>query len=499
MPPDEPASGSRSREARESMARQSRRGARLGIAVAALTQVGSIVATVFLARLLSPAEFGIIALTQSLLGFAQLLSISGVRAALVTRRSEVSLASDTYFWASAAMACVVWGGVTLLAPWVTGLLHQPDAAPYLVVLTGAFAMDLVAIIPMARLQRDLRFSSFYAAVLAGTLTYFVSQVGLAFAGFGAWSVVIGRVLDSAVALVLALCFARWLPRLRFGRRLLRQDAALTGGVTLNSSLVYVQRNVDYWVVSATLGGVALGTYYVAYVLPDLVRQRMAAISGPVLLPAYVRASDDKVKLSQAWQRSWLIQMFVGLPALCGIACLASPIVAVVFGPQWALAVTPMQILTIVTIADLHMGTVSIMAVARRRVWWNTRVGVVRAVSTLILTLAAAATVGTIVSVSIAVAVSAVIALAFQEATLSRNLGIGMRPILRPMATYIGLSIVMGSVVSGFLILAADWGSLPQMIVGVALGAGTYLGLGVLAFPRQVRPPLRDIRLIGLGR
>lgn len=478
---------------------RSRRGARIGILAGALTQVGSLVATIFLARLLTPADFGIIALSVSLLGLAQIFAISGIRAALVSRRSNLALASDTYFWLSLTMGLLVWAGVVLFAPWLTTLLDQPDAAPYLEVLTAAFVMDLIAIIPLAKLQREFRFSAFYAASLAGTFLYFIAQVALALAGLGAWSVIIGRLLDSGLALVTAAYLARWLPRLRFSRSILRDDARFTGGLTLNGAITYLQRNIDYWIVSAKLGGTALGIYYVAYVLPDLVRQRISAVSTPVLLPSYIQASQDEERLSRVWQRSWLVQMGLGLPALTGIACLAAPIVAVMFGPQWGAAALPMQVLTVVAIADIHMGTVSIMAVALRKVTWNSQVLAIRAVCTTVLAFSAAVIFGTLVSIAIGVALSAIFAMIFQEMTLSRNLHVEMKPIVRPLAAFATLAIIMSVVVTIFVVLTTAWPSLAQIVVGSAMGTATYFGVGVLVFPQQIRPLLRDLRLIGLGK
>ena len=345
----------------------------------------------------------------------------------------------------------------------------------------------------------MQFRAFYASLLAGALVYFVSEVVLAFAGLGAWSVIIGQVLDGVVTLGLVLVLSRWLPRLRFSRLLLREDAGFMGGVTLNWALTYVQANVDYWVVSGLLGGPLLGTYYIAYVLPNVVRQRLQSVTNSVLLPAYSSVQGDPKRLERVWQRTWLLQAGLGIPALLGVAALAAPIVAVFFGPQWSAAVAPMQILTIVALVDVHMNTVSVMAIARRRVLWNTGVVGIRAAATAAFAFAAASVFGTLTAVAWGVALASLLTLVVQESTASRFLGVGLRPILRPLMVYLVLAGLMAIAVAGLVHGTPEWRPLVQLAVGVALGVGVYLGLGSLIAGRYIRPLVGEVRGLAVGR
>ena len=478
---------------------RTRGGARLGALTLGMTQLGSVAATIVLARVLTPAEFGIIALAQSLLGAAKLFAVSGVRAAVVTRRDSVAEAASTYFWTSVGFATLVWVIVGAAAVPLTSVLGQPDAAPYVIVLAGAFFANFVSNVPMALLQRAMRFHAYYLALLAGSMVYFVSEIALAFAGFGAWSVIIGQVLDAVVTLVLAFILARWRPQLSFSRRLLSSDAGFMGGVTLNWGLTYLQRNLDYWIVSGVLGGPLLGVYYIAYVLPNVVRQRLTSVTAGVLLPAYASVQHDQERLERAWQRSWLVQAGLGVPALLGIAALAAPIVAVFFGPQWGAVVVPLQILTVVALVDVHMSTVGVIAVARRRVMWNTSVLAIRTVAMVAFALWAAVAVGTLTAVAWGVALAALVAMVVQEATTSRFLGVGLRPIVRPALTYLGLGVLMMVCVMALVQGTPEWHPIVQLVVGTLMGVAVYLGLGSIIASRYIRPLIGEVRLLVVGR
>ena len=137
--------------------RSTRRGVRSSLIAQMTTQLGSVVATVILARLLDPASFGILALAQSLLGAAALVSLTGVSAALITRKGDVLSAASTYFWLALIVGVMVVGFFALLAGPLTARLGQPAAAPYVTVLSVSFALEMLALVPNAILQRRFRF------------------------------------------------------------------------------------------------------------------------------------------------------------------------------------------------------------------------------------------------------------------------------------------------------------------------------------------------------
>ena len=433
--------------------RSTRRGVRSSLVAQLVTQLGSVAATVVLARLLDPAAFGIVALAQSLLGAAALLSLTGVAAALVTRKAGVDVAAATYFWLTLIIGVAVVGVFSLVAGPLTARLGQPEAAPYVAVLSTGFALEILAVVPNAILQRRFRFGWMNVSLVAGAGLYFVLEIVLAVAGWGAWAVVVGQVADSALGLVISAIGAGWLPRLRFSRQILRQDLRLTGGMSLVQVLGYVQKNADYWAVSSVLGGPALGIYYVAYVLPNVIRQRISTVLRQVMLPAYATSTSVE-ETGRLWRRTFPALAGVALPALIGSAAVAGPLVRVFFGDQWEGAVAPMRILTLATVVDLLIAAVGTMAIVHRRIRGNVIVAVVRAVSTVVLAFAAAQVWRSIVAVAWAVAISALLAVIVQELAVSRALGIGLGSIWRPLLGYVGLSLAMvGCIVVVAIVLA----------------------------------------------
>lgn len=477
-----------------------RGGLRLSLISQTVTQLGSIVATVILARVLTPGEFGLVAITQSVLGVTALVSLAGINAALVTRRDGVDRAASTFFLLAAALAVVSIGGAVLLATPLTAALGQREAGPYLATLSASFAADLLALVPLGLLQRYMRFGWLNGAQAAGAGVYFTGEIALALLGNGAWSVILAQVAGSVVTLVLAMVGARWVPRHRPDLGAVRGDIRLTAGLGFAQLLSYLQKNVDYWSVSRALGSSVLGVYYIAYVVPNILRLRVSTAMRQVLLPAFASA-PDRTSAAALWRQSLPLVFGVGVPALVGLAAVAPEVVAVFFGRRWGGAAAPLRVLTIATTLDLVMTSVAALATAQRLVRPYVLVLAVRAVATAVLSVAAVAVFGNATAVAWAVSVAAVIAFALQEVILSPPLQVPIASVWRPVAGYLALSALMGAAVLVTGRLLTEVGAQPwlTLLVAVLLGAGLYIGVGVRWAPSLLHPVVTEVRRVVLGR
>jgi PST family polysaccharide transporter len=458
-----------------------------------------VVATVLLARLLTPGDFGIVALAQSIMNIATLLGISGVNAALVTRKSQVQEAASSYFWLAALLGVCIALGFLLLARPIATALGQPAAGPYVAVLSISFAFSTLALVPNALLQRSFNFRWLNLSMAVGALTYFILEVVLAYRGWGAWAVVAGQVAGAFCTLSISLCSSRWLPRLHFSLADIRSDLRLTGGLGLGQILTYLDRNIDYWVVSHSVGGPALGVYYIAYVLPNIVRLRISTVVRQVILPAYAEVATV-AKTAELWRRTFPAVMGLGVPLLVGIAAVTQPLVATFFGSQWEQAVMPMRLLTLASLVDLLLTSVATLAIVHRLVRQYLLVLAFRTSSTALLTILAVAFWGSLTAVAGAILVSAVMTLVVQQIAIGRPLAVGLETIARPLATYCAFAIVMASGIE--LTLRSLDNGIPafvQLAVSALVGGFLYFGLGWLMAPRLLRPVMLDGLRLAAGR
>jgi PST family polysaccharide transporter len=177
------------------------------------------------------------------------------------------------------------------------------------------------------------------------------QLALAVAGMGAMAVAIGQVTSATIAFVAVMVCSHWRPTLEFRPSSLRGEMGYNAGMLGTSFATYLGKNVDYWFVGRVCGPTALGVYYVAFVLPNILRQRITTVAGAVMFPVFVRHQHDPAQLRRTYVESFGLHLMAGVPAMCGLSLVADDVVAVFFGSQWAAAGTLLAILSLAAAAE----------------------------------------------------------------------------------------------------------------------------------------------------
>jgi O-antigen/teichoic acid export membrane protein len=470
-------------------------GARWGVIAQVIQQVLSVLATMILARLLTPADFGVVTASVTVLQFVQLAFTLGWSAAIVRRREVDDAYLSSIFWVVTGMGTALATVMALGAPFLAGLSGIASAAPYVMVLGLSCIPGAALVVPHAILQRRLQLPATQVASIISFVAYFVVQVTLALLGAGAWAVVVGMVVQSSAQFAVLLVAARWLPRPVFHRRLIGEDFRLARGLLFNNGLTYGVRNADYVIVGHLLGAAALGSYYVAYVLPQILRLRVTWATGSVVFPVLARSQSDPERTQQVYVHTHLLLAWIGFPAMVGLAVLADPVVRVFFGPQWDAAVTPLRWLALVAMLEFVTYLPPLVAAAHGRVRPLLVTSLVRLVLLVAAIGLAGAAFGTIDAVAAAVFGATLVWAVHQQLTLARPLGLAFRPMLKPLSVLGLLSCVMGAVVGLLLQQIDHWPQVAQLLACTLTGAACYFGLGRLLFRDITGPLVRSVRTI----
>jgi O-antigen/teichoic acid export membrane protein len=308
-----------------------------------------LLATAVLARVLTPEDFGLVALALVFMAVLETVKDLGLAQALVASRSEtVYERADTVFVVTVGLGVALSVVVAAMSPLSATFFDEPELTKIMPVLGLTFLIRSLGATHYAIAQKEMRFKTRLVAELADVLSRGITGVALAFAGAGAWSLVIGYLIGVS-ALVLALwVLIPWRPRLRIVRehlrRLLRFGGALTGVDVLST----VISNADYVFVGKALGPAALGVYTLAFRLPELAITNVANVAGQVLFPAF--ANVDRAALAHTFTVALRYVLTLCMPLAVWMALLSEPLVEAAFGSQWDGAVAPMQVLTLYAFA-----------------------------------------------------------------------------------------------------------------------------------------------------
>ena len=317
------------------------------------------VTVVVLARLLSPEEYGLVALALVLMAYAETIADAGVAQALVyLPHTEVIARSALLLSVSLGVLCA--SGAILAAPAIAAVFNQPDTAPLVVVLAGSLLATSFAAVPEALMRRDLLFKRLTPAPVARAVVTATVTLILAFAGLGAWSLAIGTTAGSVcyavVCWLLLPGHAPW-QIWRVRKDALRANLKFGAPVAGSSLLARLIFDIDYVIIAVVLGAHALGYYTLAFRLPEMVIINVFFVFSTVMFPLYSQVRGEPDRLREGYLKSVQLQSLYGVTAGVGLAVIAPVLVPVLFGAQWRDAVLPLVFLSLYAAArSLGAGT-----------------------------------------------------------------------------------------------------------------------------------------------
>lgn len=451
-----------------------------------LIQLGGVV---ILSRLLTPADFGIVAMVIVFMGLGDLLRDFGLGSAAVQARVLTRQQRDNLFWINTGLGGAVAAILAASAPAIAAFYQEPRLVPVAHVLALTLILNGMTAQYRASLSRNLRFGQVTLTdVLPAAMALGVAAVTALF-GWGYWALVSQQVAYALLALLFSIAFGRWIPCLP--RKALGMGALIVFGANLLgvSVLNYLTRNVDSVVVGVRFGAANLGLYNRAY---ELVTHSINRINMPltrVAVAVLARIQDDAPRHKSFLMFGQRVLLHITLPLLALGATLAYPLVTIVLGENWLGSAPILQILAVGAAAD----------VAGYAAYWYALskgvTGVYLRINLVVAPLRVAAILvgsywGT-VGVAAGFAAGSVLLWLVALAWLWRSAGAPSGALLIGTWRPILLNAAVSAVTTGVLSISALSEPGLQIAVGVAVFAGAW-GAAVLCIPglrREVRSVL----------
>ncbi|MEA2677029.1 MAG: polysaccharide transporter, family, partial [Chloroflexota bacterium] len=299
------------------------------------SQVLGLVVFVLLARLLTKDDFGLVAFAAIFVSFASLLVDQGLGDAVVQRPTLTRRQLDTAFWASMAAGVVITvAGVVLAIP-IAVLLGEPQLEPIIQVLSVTFMLTALSSIQTGLLRREMAFGSLAIRRIVAVVVGGVVGVGMALAGYGAWSLVGQQLAAAAISVVMLWAVTPWRPSRAFSgqdfRELFGFGIRVVGGDFLN----FISRNSDNLLVGVFLGKIPIALYTVAYRILDTSQVLLINAARKLIFPTFSRLQHDPERIRRAYSRINRASSALTLPGYVGLALVAQEATVTLFGNKWA--------------------------------------------------------------------------------------------------------------------------------------------------------------------
>jgi PST family polysaccharide transporter len=311
------------------------RGAAATVSAATLALALRVVPTVILARLLTPADFGVVTMVSTFSLLLMSFGTSGFCEAVIQPDEINRFQASNLFWITCAIGLILSIIFGAAGPLLARFYRNPLVMPVAVGMSATIFIVGAATIHVALLKRAMRFAAISANDVVALAVYTVVAILLALRGWGYWALVAGYVAQFLSGTIGAWWLCRWIPsspRRGVGTRaLLRFAAKVYGRFSAN----YFARNFDNLLVGWRFNAVALGYYKKAYDLFALTASQLTAPLHNVALAALSRLNQDRELFKRYLANSLGIVAFVGMAVGADLTLVGKDLVRLVLGPKWS--------------------------------------------------------------------------------------------------------------------------------------------------------------------
>lgn len=459
-----------------------------------------------LARLLTPEDFGIVAIATAVVTVAASLTEASLHPALVQNRSPDRTLVDTVWTMSALRAALVYAGVAIAATPLA--LAYGDERLFAVLLVAGLSGALADFFnPMLTLAtREMRFGPLVIFQVAQKACGLVLAIVLALVWGDFWAIVVGNAAGMILAALASYLLIPYLPKLSLKRA--REVWDFSGWMFLNQLCETVNWRFDQLAIGLYATKAQLGFYAMADNLAVIPSRELSLPLRNALFPGFSALVDDLVRLRKAFMEAQTGVAMLTAPAAVGLSLLAAPAVALLLGEKWLVTVPIVQLLCLTYACDSFITAVRPlgMAMGETKYLFLRQFAALFARVPLILV---GFLLGGLVGAAAGRAASSLVNAFISLLVVRRLIGVSLREQLRAQLPTLASLVVMALAVTAAWSAMDLSGNLAPLLVLIPLGAFAYAGAQWTiwqlmgrregAFPEMIRLAARVPGCAGLQR
>lgn len=328
-----------------------------------MTRGASTIFTLFLARLLAPEAFGLIAMMTIVFELANTFVTSGLGTALIRNKSVTDTEFNTVFYTNIALSTIAYILLFIAAPYVAKFYNQPELTLLIQVMGLSVFINATKVVQTASFSRDMNFQALVKSNTTSVIVSGILGVSAAWYGLGVWSLVIQSLSAALISAVVLWYMSTWRPKLEFSYASFSQLFKFSKNILAEGLLDVIFRNSYVLVIGRLFSAEVTGLYFFANKLSTLISQQITGAIQQSTLPALATIQDETEALRIKYRQIIQITMFIIAPVMTLLAAVSPVLIPFAFKETWAPAVPYLQLLCIIGVLyPLHAINVNLLLV-----------------------------------------------------------------------------------------------------------------------------------------
>lgn len=301
-------------------------------------------ATIVLARILGPKDFGLFALAFVAIDALGLFKSMGFDSALIQRKDEVEKAANTAFFIIPLLGIVLYLILSISAPWIGKFMNNMSVISVIRALGIIFIISCFGRVPAALMEKRMQFRQISIIEISTVIVYSVSAVVFALFKFGVWSLVYAYILKTLNQNILTFIYSKWRPKLEFDKKIALEMFHFGKFVFLGAIVWFLKMNLDNLLVGKFLGVAALGLYAIAFNIANFGADYFGNKVARVIFPTYSKLQSDLYDLKSATLKTLKYISIIAIPFSIALFLLSGEFLRFFYGERWIGATNVLRIL-----------------------------------------------------------------------------------------------------------------------------------------------------------
>lgn len=297
-----------------------------------------------LARLLTPEEYGIMAIIAIFIAVSNSIIDSGFSNALIRKTRIERIDYSTAFYFNLTVSILIYVLLYLAAPVISVFFKEPVLVEVIRIIGLVLIINALAIIPRTRFVRDVDFKTQTKVSLISSISSGVIGIGMALGGMGVWSLVGQQISRQFLNTLFLWVYSKWHPVWEFSMKSFKELFGFGSKLLLSGLLDTIYKNIYYIIIGRFYTSAQLGQYTRAEQFNMIFSSNLTSVVQRVSYPVLSSIQEEPERLREAYRKVIKITMLITFACMLGLAAVAKPLILILIGEKWLPAVYFLQII-----------------------------------------------------------------------------------------------------------------------------------------------------------
>ena len=294
----------------------------------------NLIVSIVLARLLSPEDYGLIALVTVFTTIMSVFVDSGLGTALIQKKDADNLDFSSVFYFNLFMCFILYIIMFVVAPYIALYYKNPTLTSVIRVISLTIIISGIKNIQLAYVSREMIFRKFFFSTIGGTIFSAILGIYLAYNGYGVWALVFQQLSNTTIDTAILWMTVKWKPKRMFSIKRLRGLLSYGWKLLVSTLLDTGYNNLRNLIIGKLFSSADLAYYTQGMNIPNLIVSNINDSINSVLLPTMSREQDDRIRVKKMTRRSITISIYVMAPMMMGLSAMATPLVKLLLTDKW---------------------------------------------------------------------------------------------------------------------------------------------------------------------